>query len=33
MKDKYIVRQDDLTDCGISSLLSVIRYYNGNVSK
>ena len=33
MKDKYIVKQDDLTDCGISSLLSVIRYYNGNVSK
>ena len=33
MKDKYIVRQDDLTDCGISSLLSIIHYYNGNVSK
>ena len=33
MKDKYVVRQDDLTDCGISCLLSIIRYYNGNVSK
>jgi len=33
MKDKYFVRQDDMTDCGISCLLSIIRYYNGNVSK
>ncbi len=33
MKDKYLVRQDDMTDCGISCLLSIIRYYNGNVSK
>ena len=33
MKDKYIVRQDDITDCGVSCLLSIIRYYNGNVSK
>ena len=33
MKDKYIVRQDDLTDCGVSCLLSIIRYYDGNVSK
>jgi len=33
MKDKILVMQDDLKDCGISSLLSIIRYYGGNVSK
>ena len=27
-----IVRQRDLKDCGICSLLSIIRYYGGNVS-
>ena len=33
MKDKYVVRQDEENDCGICCLLSIIRYYNGNVSK
>ena len=33
MKDKILVMQDDSKDCGISSLLSIIRYYGGNVSK
>ena len=28
-----MVKQDDLKDCGVCSLLSIIRYYNGNVSK
>ena len=33
MNDKYRVLQDDLNDCGVCSLLSIIKYYNGNVSK
>ena len=33
MSDKYCVLQDDLKDCGVCSLLSIIRYYNGNISK
>ncbi len=33
MSDKYCVLQDDLKDCGVCSLLSIIKYYNGNVSK
>lgn len=33
MSDKYRVLQDDLKDCGVCSLLSIIKYYNGNVSK
>lgn len=28
-----IVLQDGVKDCGICSLLSVIRYYGGDVSK
>lgn len=32
MKKKY-VKQDDLKDCGISSLLMIIRYYGGDVPK
>ena len=33
MSDKYCVLQDDLKDCGVCSLLSIIKYYNGDVSK
>ena len=33
MNDKYCVLQDDLKDCGVCSLLSIIKYYNGNVSR
>lgn len=33
MSDKYCVLQDDLKDCGVCSLLSIIRYYHGDVSK
>ena len=33
MSDKYCVLQDDLKDCGVCSLLSIIKYYRGNVSK
>lgn len=33
MNDKYRVLQDDLKDCGICSLLSIIKFYGGNVTK
>ena len=33
MSDKYCVLQDDLKDCGVCSLLSIIRFYHGDVSK
>ena len=33
MSDKYCVLQDDVKDCGVCSLLSIIRYYKGNASK
>lgn len=33
MSDKYCVLQDDLKDCGVCALLSVIKYYDGDVSK
>ena len=33
MSDKYCILQDDLKDCGVSSLLSIIKYYGGFVSK
>ena len=33
MSDKYCVLQDDLKDCGVCSLLSIIKYYNGDISK
>ncbi len=31
MNKKYIVRQQDIKDCGACCLLSIIRYYNGNI--
>ena len=31
MKKNIIVRQQDLKDCGICSLLSVIKYYGGYI--
>ena len=33
MRDKIIVMQDDLKDCGVSCLLSIIRYYDGDAIK
>ena len=33
MSDKYCILQDDLKDCGVCCLLSVIKYYNGDISK
>ncbi len=34
MFKKYIwVRQDDLKDCGVASLLTIIKTYRGNISK
>ncbi len=33
MSDKYCVMQDDMKDCGVSCLLSIIKYYGGYVSK
>ncbi len=33
MNDKYCILQDDLKDCGVCSLLSIIRYYHGDASK
>ena len=33
MKNKLYVKQDDYKDCGVSCLLSIIRYYNGDASK
>lgn len=33
MNGKYCILQDDLKDCGICSLLSVIKFYGGNASK
>lgn len=33
MNDKYRVLQSDLKDCGVCSLLSIIKYYKGDVSK
>ena len=33
MRDKYCVMQDDMKDCGVSCLLSIIKYYGGYVSK
>ena len=31
MKKKLIVKQVDESDCGVCCLLSIIRYYKGNV--
>lgn len=33
MNKRICVKQDDLKDCGVSSLLTIIRYYHGDVSK
>ena len=33
MRVMKIVLQDGMKDCGICSLLSIVKYYNGNVSK
>lgn len=33
MSDKLCVLQDDLKDCGICCLLSIIKYYNGEVPR
>jgi ATP-binding cassette subfamily B protein len=33
MNDKCCILQDDLKDCGVCSLLSVIKYYHGDISK
>ena len=33
MSDKYCVLQDDANDCGVSSILSVIKYYGGYVPR
>lgn len=32
MRKKLIVLQEEISDCGVCSLLSIIRYYNGNIS-
>lgn len=32
MKKKLIIRQEEISDCGACSLLSIIRYYNGNAN-
>ena len=32
MKKNLIVKQDGYKECGVASLLSIIRYYKGNVS-
>ena len=31
MKKDYIVRQQDLKDCGVCSLASIIKYYKGYI--
>ncbi len=33
MSRKYIVRQNGIKDCGVSCLLSIIRYYNGDIAR
>ena len=33
MSDKYCILQDDLKDCGICSLLSIIKFYGGSAPK
>ena len=33
MRDKYCVLQDDMSDCGVSCLLSIIKYYGGYVPR
>ena len=31
MKRKYVVLQEEISDCGVCSLLSIIRYYKGEI--
>ena len=33
MNKRICVRQDDLKDCGVSALLTIIKYYHGDISK
>ena len=32
MKKKLIIKQDGYKECGAACLLSIIRYYKGNIS-
>ena len=32
MLKNVVVRQHDIKDCGAACLLSIIKYYNGNIS-
>ena len=32
MKKRLIVKQDGYKECGVACLLSIIKYYNGNIS-
>ena len=32
MNKKLVVKQEEISDCGVCSLLSIIRYYHGNTS-
>lgn len=32
MNKRLIIKQEELSDCGVCSLLSIIRYYHGNAS-
>ena len=32
MYKEVVVRQHDIKDCGAACLLSIIKYYNGNIS-
>ena len=31
MQKSFIVKQQDLRDCGVCCLASIIKYYNGNI--
>ena len=33
MSKRICIMQDDLKDCGISCLLTIIKYYHGDVPK
>ena len=33
LKKQVIVRQTEIKDCGPCCLQSIIKYYNGNISK
>ena len=32
MNKKLVIKQEEISDCGVCSLLSIIRYYHGNAS-